>query len=189
MKENEKKLSLILATLFLLVVVIQVIPLLRTYYLDGQENIALLQDRLERYQQLIEDTEQWQEREALKRIESADYEHWVFEGSDSRLLATSVQRSLRQAVDQSGIAVREMSVARYSYVGDWLMVTQDMNVILEQEKILPFLSALNALTPKIFVTAFSVTRSRRQFTGTISVVGFGKTANAPANTLITESQL
>lgn len=172
MKANEKKLLLLFGALFGLVLVVRVVPLIVDYYQAGRQDMRLLEERVERYQNLITDTDVWKEREALKQAEIADLQSWIFTGSNPSLVGSSVQRSLRQAVDQAGINVREMSVARYSYMGDWLLVSQDMSFIVNQENILPFLQALNALRPRLHVAAFTVTHNRRQYTGNITVVGF-----------------
>ncbi|MDR2212483.1 MAG: type II secretion system protein M, partial [Pseudomonadales bacterium] len=125
-------------------------------------------------------TDEWRERQELKTLEVSELQAWVFAGSDANLIGNSVQRALRSAVERAGFGVREMSVARYSYVGGWLMVTQEMSFTLEQENILPFLDALQELRPRLFVQSFSVTRSRRQYTGSIVVAGFGRVQTATA---------
>jgi len=55
-----------------------------------------------------------------------------------------------------------------------LMVTQEMDFVIEQEKILPFLELLKNSEPKLHITEFSINRNRRQFTGSITVTGFSK---------------
>lgn len=177
MKPTERKLLLLAGMMFALVLVVRVVPLLYGYYRQGQDEIALLEERVERSRQLILDTQLWMEREALKRAEIADLESWVFQGANPNLIGNSVQRALRQAMEQSNLRVMETSVARYNYTGDWLMVSQDMNFSLEQRQILPFLNALQEMRPKLHVTALSINRNRRQYTGSITVVGFGHTGD------------
>jgi Type II secretion system (T2SS), protein M subtype b len=175
MKRSEKQLVAILGVLFALVLVVRVVPLLFDYYRQGREDIALLQERVERYRTLIVETSQWQEREQLKTAEVTDLQNWVFAGTDANLVSSSVQRSLRQLVASTGVELRETGVARYSYVGDWLMVEQDMDFALDQEAILPFLQALQAARPRLQIAAFSINRNRRQYTGELTVVGFSRT--------------
>ena len=80
----------------------------------------------------------------------------------------------RQTAQEAGMTVRDMCVAEYSYVGDWLMVSQEMSFTLDQHQILPFLNTLQQLRPKLHVAAFNVARTRRQFSGNITVVGFSR---------------
>lgn len=174
MKPQERKLLLLLGVLALLVLVLRVVPLLTDWYRRGQEDIALLQERIERYEQLITDTQVWKERELQKQAEVAGYADWIFQGSNPGLLGPSVQRSLRQTAEQAGITVREMSVARFARSGDWLVVSQEMDFMLEQQQLLPFLAALEQQRPRLFVTAFSVAHNRRQLTGNITVTGFSR---------------
>ena len=178
MKTQEKKLLLLLGALALVVLVVRVVPMLGAYYRQGQEDIALLQERVARYQQLLADTKVWNERELLKQAEVAEFATWVFQGANPSVVGPSVQRSLRQAVEQSGITVREMSVAKFARSGDWLLVSQDLSLILEQDKILPFLNTLAAQRPRLFITAFSVAQNRRQFTGSLTVTGFSRAGAA-----------
>ena len=173
MKRNEKQLIILATLVFAVFLVVLVIPRVLDYYQQGRQDIALMQDRIFRYQNLAAATDQWLEREALKTAEIAELETWVFSGNDPNLIGNSVQWALRQALEKAGVSVREMSVARYSYVDGWLMVTQDMSFSLDQQHVLPFLNALQELRPRLFVQTFSVARNRRQYTGNITVVGFG----------------
>jgi hypothetical protein len=188
MKTQEKKLLLLFGVLAVLVLVIRVVPMLGDYYRKGQEDIALLQERVQRYEQLINDTSIWKERELMKQAEVAEYATWAFQGDNPSLVGPSVQRSLRQAVEQSGISVREMSVARFARSGDWLVVSQDLSFVLEQDNVLPFLNTLEAQRPRLFVTAFAVAQNRRQFTGSLTVTGFSRAGSTDSTTLVGGAQ-
>ena len=173
MKRREKLLTFLAIAVLATLLLVRIVPAVVEYYRQGQLEIAQMQDRILRFENLAGATEQWEERAALKKAEIAELETWVFKGSDPNLVGNSVQRSLRQAVEQTGVSVREMSVARFSYVDDWLLVTQEMSFSLDQKHILPFLAALRDLRPRLFVQTFTVAKNRRQFTGNITVVGFG----------------
>lgn len=175
MKANERKLLMLAGALFAVVVIVRVLPMAYGYYRQGRDEIALLEERAERLQTLIEEQEQWSEREILKQAELADLQGWVFPGGNTpNLVSSSMQRSLRQTAQEAGMTVRDMRVAEYSYVGDWLMVSQEMSFTLDQPQILPFLNSLQKLRPKLHVAAFNVARTRRQFSGNITVVGFSR---------------
>src|SRR5688572_8666782 len=124
--------------IFVLLLAVRIIPMLYGYYQQGQEDIALLQERRDRYEQLIIDVDRWKENEVLKKAEIVDLESWVFPGSNPNLVGSNVQRSLRQAVEQANVAIREMSVAEYTYIDGWLMVSQEMDFSIDQANILPF---------------------------------------------------
>jgi hypothetical protein len=180
MKRRERQLVVSAAVIFGLLLALRVVPALIDYYQQGRDDIALLQERITRYQGLAAATGEWQDKQRLKTLEVSELQSWVFNGSDANLIGNSVQRSLRSAVESAGLGVREMSVARYNSVGKWLMVTQEMSFTLEQDNILPFLTALQDLRPRLFVQSFTVSRNRRQFTGTIAVTGFGRVQQATA---------
>ena len=180
MKRSEKQLLMLGTTLLVLVLLIRVLPMAVNYYRSGREEIALLQERVERYRTLIVDTAQWQQREQLKTAEVTDLQTWVFPGSDPNLVSSSIQRSLRQLMADNSVELREAGVARYSYVGKWLMVEQDMTFAINQPAVLPFLRALEASRPRLQVSAISISRNRKQYTGSLTVVGFARTGKTDA---------
>ena len=174
MIKRTQNLAILAGIMFALVLAVRIVPMLYNYYQQGKEDIALLQERRDRYEQLIIDVDRWKENETLKQAQIADLESWIFAGSNPNLVGSSVQRSLRQAVEKANVAIREMSVAEYNYIDDWLMVSQEMDFSVDQANILPFLNALQELRPRLHVSAFSVNRNRRQYTGSITVVGFSR---------------
>ncbi len=180
MKRNEKQLVMVCAALAVLVLLVRVLPMALDYYRSGRDEIAMLKDRVERYRTLIVDTGQWQQREQLKNAEVTDMQTWIFPGSDPNLISSSIQRSLRQLMSESSVELREAGVARYSYVGKWLMVEQDMSFSLNQPAVLPFLRALDAARPRLQLSAISIARNRKQFTGSLTVVGFARTGKSEA---------
>lgn len=180
MKANERKLIMLFGVLFAAVVIVRVLPMAYGYYRQGREEIALAEERVERLQALIQEQDTWSERETLKQAELADLQGWIFPGGNTpNRVSSSIQRLLSQAAEQTGVMQREMRVAEYSYVGDWLMVSQEMSFTLEQHQMLPFFTALQELRPKLHVAAFNVGRARRQFSGNITVVGFSRVEPTP----------
>lgn len=175
MRSNERKLLLLFGVIAAAFFVVRVLPFAYGYYRDGRNEIAALEQRAARYRTLIEEQAEWQDRERLKQAELAELEGGIFQAGNPNLIGSSVQRALRQAAEQAGVSQRETRVAQYSYVGDWLMVSQEMSFTLEQNQILPFLNAIEQLRPRLHVAAFNVARSpRRGFTGNITVVGFSR---------------
>jgi type II secretory pathway component PulM len=178
MKDNERKLLLLFGILAALVVIVRVVPLAYGYYREGRNEIAQLEERVDRFRTLINEQGEWQDREVQKQAELAELEAGIFQGANANLIGSAVQRALQQAAAQAGIAVRETRVAQYRYVGEWLMVSQEVSFTLEQSQILPFLNAIEALRPRLHVADFNVTRTRRGFSGNITVVGFSRGAGS-----------
>ena len=175
MKPSEKKLIGLAAAVFVILVVVQGIPYLRNSYQDGKDEIAFLEQRIDRLRKLVEEAPFIKDEEAAVREQMAALENWVFTGQDPNLIGSSVQRSLRQAVEEAGVSPRSYSTPRYSQVEGWLVVSQEMDFVIEQENILEFLELLDNSRPKLHVTEFSINRNRRQYLGSITVTGFSKT--------------
>ena len=175
MKSNEKRLIAVATAIFLVVLVVRVVPLLRDTYNNGLEEIEFMEQRIQQLRMLVEEAPFIKEEEALKREEMAALESWVFTGQDPNLIGSSVQRQLRQAVEEAGVLVRQYSTPRFSEAEGWLLVTQEMDFVIEQENILEFLNLLENSRPKLHVTEFEINRNRRQYTGSITVTGFSKT--------------
>ncbi len=175
MKSKEKKLIGLAGIIFLVVVVVRVIPLLMDSYDEGLDEIDFLEQRIERLRFLVEEAHFIVDEEAEKRAEVAVLEDWVFTGQDSNLIGTSVQRQLRQAVEEADVTPRSYNTPRIAETRGWILVTQEMDFVIEQENILKFLELLENSRPKLHVTEFSINRNRRQYTGSITVTGFSKT--------------
>lgn len=183
MKQSEKKLIALAGLLFAVLLLVRVLPLAFDYYKQQREDLALLQERIERYRTLIVDTAEWQRREKIKEAAVTDLKAGIFQGSDPNLVSSSLQRNLRQLMTENHVDVRETGVARYNYVGKWLMVEQDMSFSLDQAAILPFLRALDAARPSLHVSAFSINRNRRSYNGSITVIGFAKAPDSSDKTV------
>lgn len=174
MKGNERRMLLLLGALLGLALLLEGLPRAVAVFSGQRDELARLEQRVERHRQLAEATAQWQQRERDMQAMEEEYRNWVLEGDNPGLAGSSVQRLLRQAVAESGISMREMSVARVSASGEWLTVSQDLSFSLDEQQVLPFLDAIDALRPRLFITAFSLSHNRRQYLGSLSVTGFSR---------------
>jgi len=174
MKSNEKKLVGLALLLLLALITVRVVPSLKTSYEDGLKEIELLEQQIARLQFMVEEFFIIQDREASRREDVAVLESLMFTGQDPNLIGSGVQRQLRQAVDEAGLLVRQYSTPRFIEIDGWLLVVQEMDFVIEQEKILQFLNLLENSSPKLHITEFNISRNRRQYTGSITVTGFSK---------------
>jgi len=174
MKSNEKKLVGLALFIFLALFIVRFVPSLKTSYEDGLKEIELLEQQIARLQFMVEEFFIIQDREASRREDVAELESLMFTGQDPNLIGSSVQRQLRQAVDEGGLLVRQYSTPRFIEIDGWLLVVQEMDFVIEQEKILQFLNLLENSSPKLHITEFNINRNRRQYTGSIAVTGFSK---------------
>jgi len=174
MKSNEKKLVGLALLIFLALFIVRFVPSLKTSYEDGLKEIELLEQQIARLQFMVEEFFIIQDREASRREDVAVLESLMFTGQDPNLIGSGVQRQLRQAVDEAGLLVRQYSTPRFTEIDGWLQVVQEMDFVIEQEKILQFLNLLENSSPKLHITEFNINRNRRQYTGSITVTGFSK---------------
>ena len=174
MKSNEKKLVGLALLLLLALITVRVVPSLKTSYEDGLKEIELLEQQIARLQFMVEEFFIIQDREASRREDVAVLESLMFTGQEPNLIGSGVQRQLRQAVDEAGLLVRQYSTPRFIEIDGWLLVVQEMDFVIEQEKILQFLNLLENSSPKLHITEFNISRNRRQYTGSITVTGFSK---------------
>lgn len=174
MKNNEKTLIGLAVGLFLLVLVVRGIPWMRESYNESLEEIEFTQQQIDRLRMLVEEAPFIKDEEIAKQAEIEALQSWVFTGEDPNLIGSAVQRQLRQAVEEVGVIARSYNTPRFAETEGWLIVTQEMDFVIEQEEILPFLELLKTSLPKLHITEFSINRNRRQFTGSITVTGFSK---------------
>jgi hypothetical protein len=174
MKANERKLLILAGALLAAVLLLRVLPLIVDQYQEGRAEIARLQQRIDNYRELVENTDEWIAREQQQRATVADLQDWVFSGNSQNLIGTSVQRALRQAAGDAGVVVRDTPLPRYGRIDDWVVVNQEMTFLIDQQNMLRFLDILEASRPRLFVTRFAVTRSRQQYSGSLTVTGFGR---------------
>lgn len=175
MRKNEKILVILAGVLFGAVLLVRVVPLVLDAYGEGEDEIARLENRIDSYRELIANTGRWIERERMLRGEVEALGDWVFHGSTANLIVTSVQSKLRTAATTAGVSIRETALANYIESGGWLVVSQEISFNLNrQDDIIKFLDLLEESKPHLFVTKFSITQSRRQYTGSLTVTGFGK---------------
>ena len=58
---------------------------------------------------------------------------------------------------------------------DWLLISQEMSFrTSDQVNTARFLERLETSAPRLWVTGFTVNRSRNQYSGSITVVGFAR---------------
>lgn len=182
MKTIDKKLIILLGILLAVVMVVRVIPLLKDKYNQDQAEIGRLEVQVERFKRLVEEEQQLAQTKAIMEQQTGELENSIFNGSTESLIGSSVQRQLRQVADQSNINVREMSVAEYDDLGDWLRISQQMTFTIQQRDIINFFRLLDNSTPRLHIAEFGITRTQRLFNANITVIGFSPSLSS-SNTL------
>lgn len=174
---------LILAGLVAVVFVANsVLPAIRGVYLQRQEGIEDVLLNVEREVRLVENSALWQQRREAVESRRADLEAQIFSGDTVPLIEAAIQRELTQYARDADIAISSTRLAERLETGAWLMITQEMQFRTgDAGNTLALLGALESSRPRLFVKDFSLNRTRSQYTGAITVVGFARNQNNDGN--------
>lgn len=153
-------------------------PRVGAFYNERQENIENVRLEMTREQRLIEETETWQERRTSVEENQAELERQLFAGNTIPVVEASIQRELSQRARDSGITVNSTRLAESIATDSWLMISQEMSFrTSDAGNTVVFLQKLKESEPRLRVTEFNVNRSRNQYNGSITVVGFARSAD------------
>ena len=136
------------------------------------ENVLLT---VEREARLIEDSLLWRDRRIEAEVQQAQVENQIFIGATVPLVEANLQRDLSKYARDSGLSVSSTRLADSLEADDWLMVSQEMSFRTDDAgNTITFLRLLENSEPRLRVRDFSLSRSRNQYNGSITVVGFAE---------------
>ena len=155
--------------------VTSVVPALQGYYQRRNQAIDDIRLQIEREQRLFDETSTWRTRRAEVENGEAGLESQVFSGATLPIIEANIQRVLTQQARDSQVSVTSTRLAERLDTDGWVMVRQEMSFRTnDAANTIRFLRSLDASTPRLWVTDFSLDRSRNQYSGSITVVGFAK---------------
>jgi hypothetical protein len=97
------------------------------------------------------------------------------------LISANIQRVVRDYANQTGISITSTKLAEAMETEGWVLVQQEITIVTDnQRNIMAFLQQLEQSSPRLGVSTFAIRRNRNQYAGTLTVVGFSRTAEAPA---------
>lgn len=173
--DREKRILLLAALVALAFVITRVLPMLQDVYQQRQENIDAVQLDIQREQRLIENTARWHERRQAAQARQGELERQVFNGATVALIEAAIQRDLTQYARDSGIGVTSTRLAEQLQTEGWILVSQEMAFRTDDAaNTVSFLERLEDSIPRLFVREFSLNRTRNQYNGSITVVGFAR---------------
>ncbi len=159
-----------------------VLPRVQNLYVARNETIESVQLDIEREQRLIENTASWRERRVEVESMIAELETQIFEGETIPIVEANIQRALSQHARDSGITVSSTRLAERVESPHWLLISQEMSFRTnEAANSVSFLQKMQDSAPRLRVTDFSVSRSRNQYSGSITVVGFARSEGLPGD--------
>ena len=152
-----------------------VFPAITRVYQARQANIERVQLDIEREQRLIANTASWRERRVEVEARRAELESQVFSGTTIPIVEANIQRALSQYARETDISVSSTRLAERLQTDGWLLISQEMSFRTDDAaNTVEFLQKLESSMPRLRVTDFNLTRSRNQYSGSITVVGFAR---------------
>ncbi len=150
-------------------------PAVQSVYAQRQANIESVKIDIAREQNLIENTASWRERRVEVESMIAELNSQTFSGETIPIVEANIQRSLLFLARESGITVSATRLADRLVTDGWLLIRQEMSFRTnDQAHTVRFLERLENSVPRLRVTEFDVNRSRNQYSGSITVVGFAR---------------
>ena len=173
--KRERNILLLAAIVALLFASTSGLPAIQNFYQLRQDSIDSVLLDIEREQRLIENTARWRERRVEAESQMADLATELFNGATIPIVEANIQRALSQYARDSGITVSSTRLAERFETNDWLLIRQEMSFRTnDAANTVSFLQKLQNSVPRLRVTDFSVNRSRNQYSGSITVVGFAR---------------
>lgn len=179
---REKNILLLAGLVALVFAITNISPAISGLYNERRESIESVRLDISREQRLIEETVRWRDRRLNVETTQAELERQIFAGDTIPVVEANIQRELSRNARDSGITVNSTRLAERLETDGWLLISQEMSFRTNNaSNTVAFLKKLRESEPRLRLTDFSINRSRNQYNGSITVVGFARSAG-----LITE---
>ena len=176
---RERLILLLAAVVAVVFVFTRGVPIVTRVYAERTASVESVQLDIERELRLQRSAELWSSRRTETERALANAEAGLFSGSTNAIVEASIQQILSQHAASAGIEVNSTRLAETLEQGDWTLVSQEMSFrTSDAAATVDFLSLIEQSIPRLEVTGFSLDRSRNQFSGAITVVGFARSARA-----------
>ncbi len=173
--QRERNILILAAVVALIFVSTSGWPAIKSVYTQRQDNIEGVEIDIAREQRLIENTASWRERRVEVESQIDELHNQLFSGATIPIVEANIQRALSLHARDTGITVSSTRLADRLISDDWLLISQEMSFrTSDQANTARFLERLETSAPRLWVTGFSVNRSRNQYSGSITVVGFAR---------------
>jgi len=173
---KREKNSLILAGIVAVVfAVYSVVPAVSGFYQERNNAIEEINLAIEHERRLFDETITWRNRKTEVELVLQYFEVQVFSGETIPIIEANIQRALTQFARDSEMSVVSTRLADRLEAEDWIMVRQEMSFrTTSQANTISFLQMFDDSAPRLWVTDFSVDRTRNQYSGSITAVGFAR---------------
>ena len=176
---RERLILLLAAVVAVVFILTRGVPIANRVYAERAASVESVQLDIERELRLQRSAELWSSRRTETERALANAEAGLFSGSTNAIVEASIQQILSQHAASAGIEVNSTRLAETLEQGEWTLVSQEMSFRTSgAAATVDFLSLIEQSIPRLEVTEFSLDRSRNQFSGAITVVGFARSARA-----------
>ena len=170
---RERNLLLLLTAVGLLFLASYLLPAIGAWSQQREQGIEALRIELDQEQRLIENSARWAEDRANAELRETEMQLSIFSGDTIPLIEAAIQQDLSRYARESGLTVNSTRLAERLETEGWLLISQEMSFrTTDANRTVAFLERLTESVPRLRVTDFSLNRSRSQYTGAITVVGF-----------------
>ena len=181
MSTRERNLLLLLAALAAVFLASYILPAIGAWSQQREQRIEELELALDRERRLIANSTRWAEDRAEVELRETEMRLGIFSGDTIPLIEAAIQQDLSRYARESGLTVNSTRLAERLETEAWLLISQEMSFRTnDSDRTVAFLGRLAESMPRLLVTDFSLSRSRTQYTGAITVVGFARPAFAAA---------
>jgi len=150
-------------------------PALQNFHQQRNETIEDITLQIERERRLFDDSITWRSRRAEVESIEAELQNQLFSGETIPIIEANIQRALTQYARDSLISVTSTRLAEQREGDGWILISQEMAFrTTDAANTISFLQSLENSTPRLWVSDFSIDRTRNQFSGSITVVGFAR---------------
>jgi len=175
---RERRILILAGLVSAVFVVTQIVPAAQVLYESRNATIQGILLAVEREVRLIEDSLVWRDRRIEAEVQQAKVESQIFSGLTIPLVEANLQQDLSNYARDSGLSVSSTRLADSVQANSWLMVSQEMSFRTDDAgNTIAFLRLLESSQPRLRVRDFSLNRSRNQYNGSITAVGFAETTS------------
>ena len=151
------------------------LPALQNLHQQRNETIEDIDLQIERERRLFDESITWRSRRAEVESIEAELQNQLFAGETIPIIEANIQRALTQYARDSRISVTSTRLAEQLDGDGWILITQEMAFRTnDAANTINFLQSLESSTPRLWVSDFSIDRTRNQYSGSITVVGFAR---------------
>ena len=173
--KRERNILIMAAVVAVMFVFSSVLPMLRDIYRERNEAIENLELEIDREHRLVEETVRWRDRRIEVEDMQGELETLIFNGNTVPVIEANIQRALTQYARDSGINVTSTRLAERLETEGWLLISQEMDFrTADAANTINFLEKLDQSAPRLWLTGFSLDRTRNTYNGSITVVGFAR---------------